>query len=162
MRLWAAAPVKKPEPEPEVNLEHDMMEVKSRIDSFKDVLNIGDKFGMSDEQRKMIKNQLSELELTYVKLQKTLNLEEPAPTASLIEPKKPEEAKPTVPAAVVSAADSIPAQDFTDLDKFTQMKNEEAKHPFKAKSLKDRIKSVRSNIREEEEGRSRRITDLNM
>ncbi|HII0084667.1 TPA: LPD7 domain-containing protein [Klebsiella pneumoniae] len=148
----AAAPVKKPEPEPEVNLEHDMMEVKSRIDSFKDVLNIGDKFGMSDEQRKMIKNQLSELELTYVKLQKTLNLEEPAPTASLIEPKKPEEAKPTVPAAVVSAADSIPAQDFTDLDKFTQMKNEEAKHPVKAKSLKDRIKSVRSNIREEEEG----------
>ncbi|ECP0348367.1 hypothetical protein FXG21_22280 [Salmonella enterica] len=146
----AAAPVKKPEPEPEVNLEHDMMEVKSRIDSFKDVLNIGDKFGMSDEQRKMIKNQLSELELTYVKLQKTLNLEEPAPTASLIEPKKPEEAKPIIPAAVVSAADSIPAQDFTDLDKFTQMKNEEAKQPFKAKSLKDRIKSVRSNIHEEE------------
>ncbi|WP_133258837.1 hypothetical protein, partial [Enterobacter hormaechei] len=97
----------------------------------------------------MIKNQLSELELTYVKLQKTLNLEEPAPTASLIE-KKPEEAKPTVPAAVVSAADSIPAQDFTDLDKFTQMKNEEAKQTFKAKSLKDRIKSVRSNIHEEE------------
>lgn len=32
------------------------------------------------------------------------------------------------------------------------MKNEEAKHPVKAKSLKDRIKSVRSNIREEEEG----------
>lgn len=143
-------PEQTPEPEPEVNLEHDMVEVKRRIDSFKDVLNIGDKFGMSDEQRKIIKSQLSELEITYVKLQKTLNLEEPAPTASLIEPKKPEEAKLTVPAAVVSAADNIPAQDFTDLDKFTQMKNEEAKQPFKAKSLKDRIKSVRSNIHEEE------------
>ncbi|HDU3663267.1 TPA: hypothetical protein RFW42_004824 [Klebsiella pneumoniae subsp. pneumoniae] len=145
----AAAPT--PEPEEEIpDLEQDMVEVRSRIDSFKDMLKIGDKFGMTDEQRKMISTQLSELETTYVKLQKTLNLEEPAPTASLIEPKKPEEAKPTVPAAAVSAADSIPAQDFTDLDKFTQMKNEEAKQPFKAKSLKDRIKSVRSNINEEE------------
>ncbi|EJV4560993.1 hypothetical protein JJ528_27735 (plasmid) [Klebsiella pneumoniae] len=130
----AAAPT--PEPEEEIpDLEQDMVEVRSRIDSFKDMLKIGDKFGMTDEQRKMISTQLSELETTYVKLQKTLNLEE---------------AKPTVPAAAVSAADSIPAQDFTDLDKFTQMKNEEAKQPFKAKSLKDRIKSVRSNINEEE------------
>lgn len=130
----AAAPTPKPEEEIP-DLEQDMVEVRSRIDSFKDMLKIGDKFGMTDEQRKMISTQLSELETTYVKLQKTLNLEEPAPT---------------VPAAAVSAADSIPAQDFTDLDKFTQMKNEEAKQPFKAKSLKDRIKSVRSNINEEE------------
>jgi hypothetical protein len=135
------------------DLEQDMIEVKGRIDSFKDMLQMGDKFGMTEQQRKMISNQLSDLETTYVKLKKTLNLEEPAHTASLIEQKKPEEAKPTVPAAAVSAADDIPAQDFTDLDKFTQMKREEAVKPAPGKSLKDRIKTVRSNLeREEQQG----------
>ncbi|HGS6232265.1 TPA: hypothetical protein ACMENH_005620, partial [Klebsiella pneumoniae] len=125
-------------PELEVNLEQDMIEVRSRIDSFKDMLQMGDKFGMTEQQRKMISNQLSDLETTYVKLKKTLNLEEPAPTAS---------------AAAVSAADDIPAQDFTDLDKFTQMKREEAVKPAPGKSLKDRIKTVRSNLeREEQQG----------
>lgn len=143
----AAAPTPEQEPEQDIpDLEQDMVEVKSRIDSFKDMLKIGDKFGMTDEQRKMISSQLSELETTYVKLQRTLNVEEPAPNTSLTEQKKTNESP-----APVSAADSIPAQDFTDLDKFTQMKNEEAKQPFKAKSLKDRIKTVRTNIEKEEE-----------
>ncbi|EAB4506154.1 hypothetical protein EE548_19835 [Salmonella enterica] len=144
----AAAPTPEQEPEQDIpDLEQDMVEVKSRIDSFKDMLKIGDRFGMTDEQRKMISSQLSELETTYVKLQRTLNVEEPAPNTSLTEQKKTNESP-----APVSAADSIPAQDLTDLDKFTQMKNEEAVKPVPPKSLKDRIKTARTNIEKEEEG----------
>lgn len=135
----------KPEPETPPNLEQDMVEVKSRIDSFSEMLTFGEKFGLSDDQKKMIKEQLSELTLIYSKLEKTLNFDEPAPIT------KNEK---------VSAADDISENDLTELDRFTQRRKaetlkevsppEEVK-PAKPTLLKDRIKKIKDTITTKEQ-----------
>lgn len=93
------------------DLQRDLLEVESRIASFQDMLSLGERVGLTAEQKTMLTTEIEELKVMYKNLHKTLN-----PEAAL-----PDEAELLLQVESSSAPAPVLVNeaDLTDLDMFT-------------------------------------------
>ncbi|MEP8548482.1 LPD7 domain-containing protein [Enterobacter hormaechei] len=95
------------------DLQRDLLEVESRIASFQDMLSLGERVGLTAEQKTMLTTEIEELKVMYKNLHKTLNPEAaPADEAELLLQVESSSAPAPAPVHVNEA-------DLTDLDMFT-------------------------------------------
>jgi len=93
------------------DLQRDLLEVESRIASFQDMLSLGERVGLTAEQKTMLTTEIEELKVMYKNLHKTLNPEAaPADEAELIL---------QVESSLAPAPVHVNEADLTDLDMFT-------------------------------------------